>query len=77
MKKPVFEVDENTQNNYEFRARQHTMSGTEYLASDSLENLKKAVRDRGWKIAWITSRSGSLSNGKKKAVEYTYLPNTK
>ena len=74
MKKPVFEVDEQTQNDYEFRAKQFTTNGTEYLASDSLENLKKAIRERGWKIAWITSRSGSLSNGKKKAVEYTYLP---
>lgn len=74
MKRPVVEVDENTILDYEFHAKQYTSEGREILASDSLANLKKEIRGRKWRVAWISSRSGSISNGKKKVVEYIYIP---
>lgn len=44
------------------------------LASNSLNNLKKEIRNRKIKIAWITTSEGSLSYGQEVVNEYPYCP---
>lgn len=44
------------------------------LASNSLANFKKEIKNRGWKIAWITTSQGSLSYRQNAVAEYPYIP---
>lgn len=44
------------------------------LASNSLANLKKEIKRRGWKIAWLSTSEGSLSYGQTAVEEYPYVP---
>jgi hypothetical protein len=64
MKKPVFEVNENNQWNYKYRAMHYTANGSskiEFIASDSLINLKNEIKDRGWLDAWLACKDGCFS----------------
>jgi hypothetical protein len=72
--KPVIEVTVDTMNDYEYAAKHHGRKGLEIIASDSLTKLKNECRDRGWRIAYITTRSGALSYGQSIVDEYPYCP---
>lgn len=48
MSKPVIEVTVKDMWDYEYQAKIYVRSGVEILASNSLANLKRDVRDRGW-----------------------------
>ena len=55
-KKSVVEVTVNEMWDYEFAAK-HPLNH-KILASDSLNNLKKAVKDRRWTMAYLTLFDG-------------------
>lgn len=82
MKKPVVDIDtENVSEmwKHEYQAKHYSYKRSprgdlEIIASDSLINLKKEVKNRGWSLAWITCKSGSLSYGQNCVDEYPYSP---
>ena len=45
-----------------------------HLASDSLPALKKKIRERGYRLAWISCTNGCLSYGQNIVNEYPYQP---
>lgn len=77
-KKPVFEIPESETDAYEYIAR-YTISRIHqeeviFLGSDSLMNLKKEVKERGVRIAFLTTRTGAFSYGQNVVDEYPYCP---
>jgi hypothetical protein len=58
--KPVFEVQNESTDVYLFTAMRftHKIVGPkqEFLASDSLKNLKTEIKARGWRLAYLNSR---------------------
>lgn len=64
--------------NYKYQAKYH--KGDMYskelkiLASDSLINLKKEIKNRKWKDAYLTSTEGCFSHGQFIVDEYHYIP---
>jgi hypothetical protein len=78
IKKPVVEVDTTTMWNYEYQAKMADPgslgNGQFILASDSLINLKREIRNHGYKIAWLTATNGSFSCGQNIVDEYPYRP---
>lgn len=76
MNKPVVEVTTEDMWNYEFQAKLYRSNNTlSILASNSLPNLKRAVRDRGWRgPVWLTTTVGSFSYGQNVVSEYPYCP---
>jgi hypothetical protein len=74
MKKSVYDVDVSSMWNYKYQAKHDGRYGLEVIASDSLINLKREIRDRGWTLAWITTSSGCLSYGQNLVDEYPYKP---
>lgn len=70
----VVETDEKKCWDYEYQAKYFSGSDVLFLASNSLVNLKKGVRDRGWDMAWITTKTGCLSYGQNLVDEYPYRP---
>ena len=82
LKKPVFEVTADTMWDYEYQAKHFTSSTwkgdyVEIIASESLINLKKEVKERGWSLAWLTTRSGAFSRGQQVHDEIPYEPRRK
>lgn len=76
-KKPVFEI--NVENiakasDYKYQAIRYVGNAINILASDSLKNLKREIRERGWKLAWLTTNTGCFSYGQKLCDEYPYQP---
>jgi hypothetical protein len=72
-RKPVVDATVETAFDYEYQAHGPDMS--EYLASDSLVNLKKVIRkDTNWKLAWITCNTGCFSVGQTCVDAYPYCP---
>lgn len=72
--KPVHEVSAGQMEDYEFAASRAGGGKPEFLASDSLGNLKREVRNRGWRMAWISVRTGCLSYGQTLSDEIPYQP---
>jgi hypothetical protein len=69
--KPVIMVSVKTMWDYEYQAK----CGDEIYASDSLRNLKEFIRIETWyRLAWITTNSGSMSYGQNVVEEYPYRP---
>lgn len=76
MTKPVYEVTPETMWNYKYQAK-HYGQDLIIIASDSLINLKSAVKEYGWKLAWITITEGCFSYGQNLVEEYPYQPRYK
>lgn len=78
-RKPVHEVTVKEMWTYEFQAKRHeegkpfTDPGN-LLASNSLENLKQAIKERKWNAAWLSCSEGSFSYGQHVVDEYPYSP---
>lgn len=77
---PVVEVTTETMWDYAYQAKPPaTREGDvpqdlPILASNSLTKLKAAVRERGWRMAWLTCTTGMLSLGQNAVHEYPYHP---
>jgi tryptophan 2,3-dioxygenase len=69
---PVVEATVSTMWDYLYQAK-HSEQDT-ILACDNLLKLKQAVRNRGWRMAWITTSKGMLSYGQNVVNEYPYVP---
>jgi predicted dithiol-disulfide oxidoreductase (DUF899 family) len=69
---PVISVTADTMWNYAYQAK--NVDTSEIIASNSLRKLKKSVRDRGWRMAWITVTDGVLSYGQELVNEYPFVP---
>ena len=82
MKKPVYEKWDNEDwgevGNLEYRAAIYLSTTTRkhvlFLLSDSLINLKKEIKARGFKGAWIAAQNGCFSVGQNAVDEYLYIP---
>jgi hypothetical protein len=74
MNKPVYDVDACNMWNYKYQAKHDGRRGIEIIASDSINNLKREIKDRGWKLAWITAAKGRFSCGQNVVSEYPYMP---
>lgn len=72
--KLVHQVTVEEMDNYEYSAFKAGDGKNEFLASDSLDNLKTEIRNRGWKMAWISTKSGCLSYGQTLSKEIPYQP---
>lgn len=77
-KKPVVEMAEDDLSpmwDYRFQAK-HVQANDKVrvLASDSLVNLKQAIRERGWSHAWLTTTEGRFSYRQRVVDEYYYVP---
>jgi hypothetical protein len=61
---------------YEYQAKHRNKDGKLdcIIASNSLNNLKKEIKARGWELAWITTNRGKLSYGQDLVDEYPYVP---
>lgn len=60
---------------YEYQATHYaTDEHCIFLASDSLNNLKKEIRNRHYDLAWITSQTGVFSYGQNLIESYPYKP---
>lgn len=71
-RKPVVEVTTKEMWNYEYQAK--SSFNDTILASDSLENLKKEIKKRRWRVASITTSEGIMSYGQNGVNEYPYVP---
>jgi len=72
---PVFDTTVETMWEYLYSAKNHnTRTGLQIISSDSLANVKKECRARGWKLAWITTIKGCFSYGQNLVDEYPYQP---
>lgn len=69
-RKPVVEVDADSMWDYEYQAK---LDNT-IIASNSLTNLKKEIKIRKCRLAWITTKTGCLSYGQNLVDEYPYKP---
>lgn len=76
MKATVVDATVETMWNYTFQAKWEGGNGVQHiLASDSLNKLKQAVRDRGWRgPVWLTTTKGMFSYGQNVVKEYPYCP---
>ncbi|MFE6075649.1 hypothetical protein ACFVQB_14350 [Paenibacillus sp. NPDC057886] len=70
-RKSVVDVNPETMWEYEYQAKH--FNGI-IIASDSLNNLKKEVKNRKWLYADITCTNGSFSYGQRVVDEYHYEP---
>ncbi len=59
---------------YEYNAHTAIDGVSIWLASDSLNNLKKEVVRRGWYRAVIQAEHGSFSSGQNVVSQYFYCP---
>jgi len=75
--KPAKMVTVDVMWNYEYQAKYYSGDEMLVLASNSLRNLKKAVKEEGWPQALITCRIDSLSYGQSVVDEYPYKPRYK
>lgn len=73
-RKPVVDATAATMWDYAYQAKRFKEVGVDILASDSLVNLKREVRERGWRLAWLTMTTGSFSYGQNVVSEYPYQP---
>jgi len=77
-KKPVFRVTDKEMWDYEYQAKFWEQNKYKadliILASNSLTNLKREIREKGVTLAWITCKSGLLSYGQNIVNEYPYKP---
>lgn len=79
-KHPVVEVTTETMWDYAYQAKPpatpegDARQALPILASNSLTKLKAAVRERGWRMAWLTCSEGMLSLGQNVIHEYPYQP---
>jgi len=71
-RKPVIEVTVHEMWDYEFQAK-HPLNG-KILASNSLDNLKRDVKDRGWKMAYLTCSNGVFAHNQSVINEYPFEP---
>lgn len=70
--KPVVEVNEEAMWDYKYQAK--LPNGT-ILASDSLNNLKKWIRENtNSSLVWLTCKDGCFSYGQNVVDEYPYQP---
>jgi len=68
-RKPVCEISWEETDEFEYYATGNTKD-TRILASDSLENLKEAIKyDTRWMIVLIAARTGCLSVGHSHCAE--------
>jgi hypothetical protein len=78
-KKPVFEITLEEKDNYEYCVVQNVARTLEnkqvVLASDSLINLKKEIKNRGWKFVYLEMKDGGLFAVEQNLVnECVYRP---
>lgn len=73
-RKPVVDATAATMWNYAYQAKRFKDRGVDIIASDSLHNLRREARDRGWRLAWLTMTTGSFSCGQNVVDEYPYQP---
>ena len=71
-RKPVVEVTTKEMWKYEFQAK-NAFNST-ILACDSLENLKREIKNRRWKEAHISAKEGVFNVGQTLVDEYPYEP---
>lgn len=71
---PVVDATQVSMWDFEYQAKRYVGHRLEIKACDSLRKLKSAVRENGWKLAWITTRHGCLSYGQNSVDEYPYRP---
>jgi hypothetical protein len=70
--KPVFDATPENMFSYEFQAKG---PGEEIIASNSLRNLKKYIRENTrWRMAWVSCNTGCFSYGQSLVNEYPYAP---
>lgn len=74
-KKLVFEVTVDEMWNYAYNATHPLGANHLILASDSLINLKKEIKNRKWSFSRIQTNTGVLSYGQNCVDEYFYEPN--
>ena len=72
--KPVYECTAENMWDYEFNAMRYLMSGVEILGSDSIINLKREIKERRWRLAHISCKTGSMSLGQYAVDDYPYQP---
>ena len=60
---------------YEYQAKHYKNDyEIEVLASNSLNNLKREVKNRKWKYAFLSTSKGCFSHGQYAVDEYKYIP---
>lgn len=77
MRKEVVSLGSNPETDKEYMAMEAGLcigDTPEFLASDSLTNIKKEIKLRGWKCAWITTSKGCFSYGQYLTDDYPYTP---
>lgn len=76
--KKVYEIDVNEIGDYVYYAYFTVFTPTKeltcFLGSDSLNNLKKEIKQRGITIAWISTNKGMLSYGQNICNTIPYIP---
>lgn len=70
----VAETNEKQCWDYDYQAKYISGSTIVFLAGNSLTKLKKEIKNRGWDMAWITTRKGCFSYGQNLVDEYPYSP---
>lgn len=73
-RKPVVDATAATMWDYAYQAKRFTGKGVDIIASNSLHNLRREVRERCWRLAWLTMTTGSFSWGQNVVSEYPYQP---
>ena len=77
-KKPVVDIfDIDMMHNYEYNAVRAGVYKCEVIASNSLINLKKGIKERHWKSAFIQCENGCFSYNQQLMNDVPYIPRYK